>query len=110
MKNRYRIERMVDILQLDDRQLDDFVKDLKMWVNFRKNLDSQINFAKDALLNVGVTNISDYIKAEIPDYIDWIDDGKNEGIIKYRVADIDSGNHIDSGTFTIRNNGEVNHD
>ena len=100
----YIIRNVDDLLQLNDRQLEACLKDLRTWVIFKRQMVTQISTMKAEMERLGVTE--DMLRSEMQDHMAWIDDGVDGGELTVEVRDEDGNVHF-QGTTNINGNGEV---
>lgn len=101
----YIIRTVDDLLQLDDRQLDACLKDLKTWVTFKKQMVTNISAMKAEIAKLGFTE--EDLREEMQDHMAWIDDGVDGGKVTVEVRDADTGDVMFSDTSNINGKGEV---
>lgn len=91
------IRNVTDLLQLDARQLDACLKDLKTWVEFRKNLDSMLEAMKAAFGE-------SIVAQEVQDHMAWIDDGIEGGQVDLHILRADeNGKPIEESRVSLEN-------
>ena len=103
------IRTVEDLIQLDERQLDSCLKDLKTWVNFRKDLDAKIEMGKDLCRKMGMSEELINASVETQDHMAWVDDGIEGGKLNVHIktsADATDGMDVN---FSVAPDGKITH-
>jgi len=108
--NTYQIHTMQDLLQLDERQLDDCLIDVKAWWSFRKSFDEKVQFGKDILKQLGMSDKDIEASVNQPPGFQWVDDGTRTGKLRVEAIVTDeNGNKMveENMSFEVNDKGEV---
>lgn len=103
------IRTVEDLIQLDERQLDACLRDLKTWVVFRKDMNAKIELGIEHLKAHGVSD-EDIQKmrdgVEMQDHMAWVDDGIEGGDVTVEIKDED-GNVLTNVDLKVDGEGQV---
>lgn len=108
--NTYQIHTMEDLLQLDERQLDDCLVEVKLWWNFRKSFDEKVQVGKDILKHLGMSDKDIEASINQSPGFQWVDDGMRTGKLRVEAIVIDdNGNKMvnENMSFEVNDKGEV---
>lgn len=83
----YQITTLNDLLQLDERQLDQCLRDMKSWVAFRREIGSNVETMKQHLVSLGLTQEQVDVTVEMQEGMTWVDDGLDGGDAHFEVMD-----------------------
>ena len=100
------IRTVEDLIQLDERQLDACLKDLKTWVVFRKDFAAKVDLAKNLMRQAGIPETEIEQAVEVQDHMAWVDDGVDGGKVELQVFD-ENRNILGTGQFGVDGNGKV---
>lgn len=101
------IRTVEDLIQLDERQLDACLKDLKTWVNFRKDFDAKIEIGKDILRAMGMTEEQIAASYQLQDHMAWVDDGVEGGSLKVEIKAMPDAEPFETVKFDVAPDGKV---
>lgn len=101
----YKIEKITDLLQLDNDQLERCLTDLRTWVTFRKKVDQAVAIAKGMAIAAGCK--PEDIEAQTQDHMAWIDDGIEGGAVNFSITDKQTGKVEFAERFAIDASGDI---
>lgn len=102
------IHTIEDLIQLDDRQLDACLKDLKTWVKFRQEMAKRLAVSKKFMISMGATEemVREALKVEMQSFMAWIDDGVDGGNITFTLQTGEDGQKEDLAKATFSPEGK----
>lgn len=102
----FQINTLSDLLQLDERQLDQCLRDMKSWVAFRREIGSKVEAMKQHLIGLGMTEEQVNATVEMQEGMTWVDDDTDGGDVHVHVMDEDR-NTIGETSLKVDGDGKV---
>lgn len=104
----YEIRTLDDLIQLDERQLEACLKDIKTWVRFRKDLNAKVDVGRGLLRKMGMTDEQINDSIVIQDHMLWLDDGEEGGEVNLEIL-TENKEKVAEFTLDVDGDGKVSH-
>ncbi len=103
------IRNITDLVQLDERQLDACLQDLKTWVKFRREMEERCNSLVEMLRQSIPGMPEEEIRKAVvmQDFMGWVDDGEHQGGIDVDLHVGEEGDSVKLAEFSYSPEGKI---